>query len=185
MPSPSAVRETLAAGAPGPAPVPRRRAAGLLRRFRPALDQGPADAPRAGPGPGGPALWRGRRRGLLLDTYEPGRPGGTGQRFDWGLIPPALAPSIVLAGGLEPGERGRGHPRASGPMGSMSAAGSRPSRGVKDPAKIQPLCKEYAMATDAFMHGGDRWRQIRITDSTGPMPGATSGPTAGSSSPRP
>lgn len=37
---------------------------------------------------------------LLLDTYDPARPGGTGQCFDWDLIPPALAPRIILAGGL-------------------------------------------------------------------------------------
>lgn len=39
-------------------------------------------------------------RGLLLDAYRPGVPGGTGEVFDWDLIPPALARRIVLAGGL-------------------------------------------------------------------------------------
>lgn len=39
-------------------------------------------------------------RGLLLDAYRPGVPGGTGEVFDWGLIPPTLARRIVLAGGL-------------------------------------------------------------------------------------
>lgn len=39
---------------------------------------------------------------LLLDAYDPGRPGGTGQRFDWERIPAALAPRIILAGGLTP-----------------------------------------------------------------------------------
>lgn len=41
-------------------------------------------------------------RGLLLDAYRPGVPGGTGETFDWGRIPAALAPQIVLAGGLTP-----------------------------------------------------------------------------------
>jgi phosphoribosylanthranilate isomerase len=40
--------------------------------------------------------------GLLLDAYEPGRAGGTGQCFDWARIPPDIAPEIVLAGGLTP-----------------------------------------------------------------------------------
>ena len=30
-------------------------------------------------------------RGLLLDAYRPGVPGGTGATFDWDRIPPALA----------------------------------------------------------------------------------------------
>ena len=41
-------------------------------------------------------------RGLLLDAYRPGVPGGTGEVFDWGLIPQALAGNITLAGGLNP-----------------------------------------------------------------------------------
>lgn len=41
-------------------------------------------------------------RGVLLDAYRPGVPGGTGKAFDWALIPPALAARITLAGGLSP-----------------------------------------------------------------------------------
>ena len=40
-------------------------------------------------------------RGLLLDTYRPGVPGGTGEVFDWSLVPNGLAQSIILAGGLD------------------------------------------------------------------------------------
>lgn len=40
-------------------------------------------------------------RGVLLDAYRPGVPGGTGEVFDWALIPPTLAPKVILAGGLE------------------------------------------------------------------------------------
>ncbi|MBR9828243.1 MAG: phosphoribosylanthranilate isomerase [Oceanospirillales bacterium] len=39
-------------------------------------------------------------RGVLLDAYRPGVPGGTGDVFDWALIPPSLAPKVILAGGL-------------------------------------------------------------------------------------
>jgi phosphoribosylanthranilate isomerase len=39
-------------------------------------------------------------RGVLLDAYRPGVPGGTGEAFDWALIPAALAPQVILAGGL-------------------------------------------------------------------------------------
>ncbi len=41
-------------------------------------------------------------RALLVDTYRPGVPGGTGEVFDWEQVPRALAPQVVLAGGLNP-----------------------------------------------------------------------------------
>ncbi len=41
-------------------------------------------------------------RGLLLDAYVPGIPGGTGERFDWGLIPANLPKPLILSGGLTP-----------------------------------------------------------------------------------
>lgn len=39
-------------------------------------------------------------RGLLLDAYRPGVPGGTGETFDWSRIPANLAKPVILAGGL-------------------------------------------------------------------------------------
>jgi len=41
-------------------------------------------------------------RGLLLDAYQPGVPGGTGHRFDWALIPDGLSLPLILSGGLTP-----------------------------------------------------------------------------------
>ena len=41
-------------------------------------------------------------RGLLLDAYVAGVPGGTGERFDWRLIPANLPKPVVLSGGLTP-----------------------------------------------------------------------------------
>ena len=40
-------------------------------------------------------------RGILLDSYKKGIPGGTGETFDWGMIPANLPLPIVLAGGLD------------------------------------------------------------------------------------
>jgi phosphoribosylanthranilate isomerase len=37
---------------------------------------------------------------LLLDAYRPGVPGGTGETFDWDLIPERMTCRIVLSGGL-------------------------------------------------------------------------------------
>jgi len=41
--------------------------------------------------------------GILLDAYSPGIKGGTGQCFNWDSIPTDLAFSLILAGGLTPG----------------------------------------------------------------------------------
>jgi phosphoribosylanthranilate isomerase len=41
-------------------------------------------------------------RALVLDAYVPGVPGGTGERFDWRLIPAGLNKPIILSGGLNP-----------------------------------------------------------------------------------
>ena len=41
-------------------------------------------------------------QGLLLDAYVAGEAGGTGQRFDWALIPPNLPLPLILSGGLTP-----------------------------------------------------------------------------------
>ena len=41
-------------------------------------------------------------RGLLVDSYVPGVPGGTGERFDWDRLPADPSLPLVLAGGLDP-----------------------------------------------------------------------------------
>ena len=38
--------------------------------------------------------------GILLDTWHEGAAGGTGESFDWSLVPAQLDPAVVLAGGL-------------------------------------------------------------------------------------
>ena len=39
-------------------------------------------------------------KGLLLDAYQKGLAGGTGQIFDWKLIPADMSKPVILAGGL-------------------------------------------------------------------------------------
>lgn len=39
-------------------------------------------------------------RGVLLDAWREGVPGGTGESFDWALVQQELALPVVLAGGL-------------------------------------------------------------------------------------
>jgi len=75
-------------------------------------------------------------RGLLLDAYRPGVPGGTGEVFDWGLIPPTLARRIVLAGGLTAENVTRAisqvHPYAVDVSGGVEVTPGR-----KSPEKMQ------------------------------------------------
>ena len=44
----------------------------------------------------------GQARGILLDAYRKGVPGGTGETFDWAHIPSNLPAPLILAGGLTP-----------------------------------------------------------------------------------
>ncbi len=39
-------------------------------------------------------------KGVLLDTYQAGTPGGTGEQFRWQWIPEQLSLPVILAGGL-------------------------------------------------------------------------------------
>src|SRR5690606_28873557 len=40
--------------------------------------------------------------GILLDTFVPGQPGGTGESFNWELVPHNSKQAIIIAGGLNP-----------------------------------------------------------------------------------
>ncbi|MFV1873727.1 MAG: phosphoribosylanthranilate isomerase [Oleiphilus sp.] len=37
---------------------------------------------------------------ILVDAYKPGVPGGTGEKFDWSLLPKTRTKPLILAGGL-------------------------------------------------------------------------------------
>ncbi len=74
-------------------------------------------------------------RGLLLDAYVEGEAGGTGQRFDWDLIPHDLPKPVVLAGGLEPGNVAEAV-RAVRPWAVDVSSGVEAGKGIKDAARI-------------------------------------------------
>jgi phosphoribosylanthranilate isomerase len=84
-------------------------------------------------------------RGLLLDAFVPGVPGGTGERFDWSLIPSGFPLPVVLSGGLEP-ENITAAVRQTRPWAVDVSSGVEQSRvidgatviakGIKDASKI-------------------------------------------------
>lgn len=78
--------------------------------------------------------------GVLLDTYVEGVPGGTGEAFDWSLIPQGLSKPLILAGGLTP-ENVAGAVTRVKPYAVDVSGGVEASKGIKDHAKIQAFIK--------------------------------------------
>jgi len=74
--------------------------------------------------------------GVLLDTYVEGVPGGTGEAFDWSLIPQGLSKPLILAGGLTPDNVADAVARVK-PYAVDVSGGVEASKGIKDHAKIQ------------------------------------------------
>jgi len=70
-------------------------------------------------------------RGLLLDAWVAGVPGGTGERFDWSLIPPDLPKPVILSGGLTPDNVAEAVQRVR-PWAVDVSSGVEVSKGVKD-----------------------------------------------------
>lgn len=77
---------------------------------------------------------------LLLDSHEPGAPGGTGKTFDWTSIPDLPKP-LVLAGGLNPENVRRAVERVK-PWAVDVSSGVEDSPGIKNAGKIIEFIKE-------------------------------------------
>jgi phosphoribosylanthranilate isomerase len=72
---------------------------------------------------------------LLVDAYQKGVPGGTGQSFDWGRVPVGLQKPIVLAGGLTPENVEQAIKEVS-PWAVDVSGGVERAKGVKDLDKV-------------------------------------------------
>lgn len=82
-------------------------------------------------------------RGLLLDAYKAGIPGGTGEVFDWQLIPDQLPLPVILAGGLDAANI-RQAIQAVQPFAVDVSGGVELSKGIKDANKILAFTREVA-----------------------------------------
>ena len=84
-------------------------------------------------------------QGLLLDAWSEAGHGGTGERFDWNMIPEHLPKSIILAGGLSSANVrhaiGLVHPWAVDVSSGIEIA-----KGIKDAALIAAFMKEVKNA---------------------------------------
>ncbi|RJG13791.1 phosphoribosylanthranilate isomerase [Pseudomonas cavernicola] len=83
--------------------------------------------------------------GILLDTYVAGVPGGTGESFDWSLVPHALSKPIILAGGLC-AENVRAAIQQVRPYAVDVSGGVEASKGIKDAEKIRAFIREVGCA---------------------------------------
>jgi phosphoribosylanthranilate isomerase len=79
-------------------------------------------------------------RAILLDSYRPGVPGGTGETFNWELIPQDSPRPIILAGGLTPENVGTAVHQVQ-PYGIDVSGGVEASKGIKDPVKIHAFIR--------------------------------------------
>ena len=102
-------------------------------------------------------------QGLLLDAHVEGVPGGTGQTFDWNLVPRDLPTAkdggsaenagaifppmpLILAGGLSPLNVKQAI-RTARPYGVDVSGGVEAAKGIKDAAKIAAFMNEVAGAS--------------------------------------
>lgn len=74
-------------------------------------------------------------KAMLLDTYSDSAFGGTGETFDWKVIPKKLPKPIILAGGLNFGNVLQAIEQVE-PYAVDVSGGVEQSKGIKDPVKI-------------------------------------------------
>ncbi|MCW8910860.1 MAG: phosphoribosylanthranilate isomerase [Gammaproteobacteria bacterium] len=79
--------------------------------------------------------------GLLLDSHVMGAAGGTGEAFDWKIIPESLRHSIILAGGLKPDNVAEAI-RKVRPFAVDLSSGVEAEPGIKDSALMAQLINE-------------------------------------------
>lgn len=80
-------------------------------------------------------------RGILLDSYKKGIPGGTGEVFNWELIPKKLPLPVILAGGLNPTNVAAAINKVQ-PYAVDVSGGVEQAKGIKDKDKIHAFMKE-------------------------------------------
>lgn len=80
-------------------------------------------------------------KALLLDSYQPGLPGGTGVVFDWEMVPEKLPLPLILAGGLSLPLIEAAITKLK-PWALDVSSGVESEKGVKDPTKIINFIEE-------------------------------------------
>jgi phosphoribosylanthranilate isomerase len=84
-------------------------------------------------------------QGLLLDAFVEGTQGGTGESFDWELIPHDLSLPVILSGGLS-ADNVAAAVRQVQPYAVDVSSGVEAAKGIKDMAKIDAFINEVRRA---------------------------------------
>lgn len=84
-------------------------------------------------------------KALLLDTYLETAVGGTGQIFDWNLIPKNMTKPLILAGGLTAGNVALAIQQVR-PYAVDVSGGVEQNKGIKDAAKIAAFMRGVSNA---------------------------------------
>lgn len=103
-----------------------------------------------------------RAHALLLDSFDQVSRGGTGQVFDWRMIPRQVTRPLILAGGLHAGNVGRAIAEVR-PFAVDVSSGVEASAGRKDHARLR-----------AFMHAVDLANQDIAREEQRAMQGSVS-----------
>ena len=85
--------------------------------------------------------------GLLLDTYKKGVPGGTGEAFEWSIIPKNTTKPLILAGGLN-ASNVRAAVEQVRPYAVDVSGGVELRKGVKDHSKVSSFVDEVSSASE-------------------------------------
>lgn len=88
---------------------------------------------------------------LLLDTYSEKAVGGTGEAFDWSLIPAQMQKPLILAGGLNPENVAEAVRRVQ-PYALDVSGGVEAQKGIKSPQKIAAFMQQVVQC-DAARNG--------------------------------
>ena len=86
-----------------------------------------------------------KAQGLLLDAFIEGTHGGTGESFDWALIPHDLPLPVILSGGLHAGNVAEAIQQVR-PYAVDVSSGVEAAKGIKDSAKITAFIHEVKRA---------------------------------------
>jgi phosphoribosylanthranilate isomerase len=78
--------------------------------------------------------------GILLDTFKEDVPGGTGEAFDWSLIPATTSKPIILAGGLTPENVAQAITQTK-PYAVDVSGGVEKDKGIKEVVKINAFVR--------------------------------------------
>lgn len=82
-------------------------------------------------------------RGFLLDAYQAGTPGGTGEQFDWQRFPKEDSRPWILAGGLT-AQNLQEAVQITRPYAVDVSGGVEAQRGIKCPIKMNEFIRQLA-----------------------------------------